>query len=109
MAKKDQAGQDEQTEQPVQTDRSEEAVAREGLLIQSPGPEETEEQGLIRTGRKLPAHPGGEDSAGLTPDATAVRVEHTHAQRDETHRVTTEQGHRADGDAPAGDRELPRT
>lgn len=92
-----------------QVERSEEDVAREGLLIQSPGPEETEEQGLVRTGRKVPDHPGGEDSAGLTPAATAVREEHTHVQRDETHRVTTEQGHAASGDAPEGERQQPRT
>lgn len=70
----------------------------------SPGEPETLEQGLVRTGRMQPEHAPDEDSAGLTPEETARRVEHTHAQRDETHDIVTGEGHAADGDAPADTR-----
>jgi|GEM_PF-7099590 len=74
----------------------------------APSEPETLEQGLVRTGRALPEHPAGRDSAGLVPDVTAEREAHTHEQRDETHRVTTHEGHAADGDAAGGERRLPR-
>jgi hypothetical protein len=77
---------------------------REVMTIESPGPVETAEQGAVRTGRALPRHDGVQDSAGLTPAATAARVDHTHAQRNETHRVVEAQGHAADGDTPGGTR-----
>lgn len=78
------------------------AAERDVMTISSPGPEETPEQGAVRTGRALPEHPAGEDSAGLTPAATAARVEHTHEQRNDTHQLVTEQGHAADGDGQGG-------
>ena len=77
---------------------------REVIAISSPGPEETVEQGQVRTGRQAPRHDGAEDSAGLTPAATAARVAHTHEQRDELHRLTGREGHAADGDALGGAR-----
>lgn len=75
----------------------------------APGEPETYEQGLVRTGRAQPRHASDEDSAGLTPEETAARVEQTHEQRDETHRVVTEQGHLAGGDGTgSGGPEAPR-
>lgn len=90
------------------TERAEAAAGLYGAG--TAGEPETEEQGLVRTGRALPAHAAGEDSAGLVPEDTERRVEQTHAVRDETNRVVQAQGHRADGDgASSTGPEAPRS
>lgn len=77
---------------------ADEAAEGRPALLESPGEPESEEQGMVRTGRALPRHAGTEDSAGLVPEDTDARVAHTMAQRAETGLAVTQEGTRADGD-----------
>jgi hypothetical protein len=82
------------TEVPTQRGRVHPTVHGSG----APSEPETEEQGLVRTGRKAPAHEAKgkiTDTAGLTPQETAAREAKSAENREMVSREEAAQGRAA--------------
>jgi hypothetical protein len=74
----------------------------------APSEPETREQGMVRTGRQVPKHDPGQDSAGLTLKETERRQKQSRDQRAELMHELEQQGNSASGDS-TGPRVTQRT